>query len=209
MLKILIADDHEIVRRGMKQILQEEFSFAQIEEAADTDTLIEKAICDKWDIVISDLSMPGGGGLAALKVIKEKMPELPVLFFSSYPEDQYAMRVIRAGAYGYINKEAAIEDLTRAVKLILEGKKYISGAIADKIGSSLSGIADAPSHELLSERELSIFIMLATGKSIIEMANSLSLAPTTISTYRSRILTKMNMKTNAELTQYALEHKFI
>jgi DNA-binding NarL/FixJ family response regulator len=209
MLRILIADDHDIVRRGIKQILLEEFSFAHIEEAIDTDSLIDKAINGKWDIVVSDLAMPGGGGLFALQVILEKVPGLPVLFFSTYPEEQYALRVIKAGAAGYLNKNIATEELAKAVRQILSGKKYTTPAIAEILGLSQKGFTETTLHELLSERELSIFIMIAAGQSISEIASKLGLATTTISTYRSRILTKMNLRTNAELTQYAVEHKFI
>jgi len=209
MLKILIADDHEIVRRGIRQILQEEFSFAHIEEAEDTDSLIAKAVKDKWDIIISDLAMPGGGGLVALKTIKEKMPGQRVLFFSTYSEEQYALRVLKAGGDGYLNKESATEELSKAVKEILEGKKYVSKALADNLGIALSEKSGHLPHELLSQREFDIFIMLASGKSLIEIASMLSLASTTVSTYRSRILIKMNLKTNADLTQYAIENKFI
>ena len=209
MLRILIADDHDIVRRGIKQILLEEFSFAHIDEAIDTDSLITKAINEKWDIVVSDLAMPGGGGLFALRVILEKVPDLPVLFFSTYPEEQYALRTIKAGAAGYLNKNVAIEELPKAVRQILSGKKYTTPAIAEKLGLSLKNFGETTLHELLSERELSIFIMLAAGQSISQIASKLDLAATTISTYRSRILTKMNLRTNAELTQYAIENKFI
>ncbi|MES1220304.1 MAG: response regulator transcription factor [Bacteroidota bacterium] len=209
MLKILIADDHEIVRRGIKQILLEEFSFVQIEEADDTGSLVEKALNDDWDIIISDMAMPGGGGLTALKVIKEKAPAIPVLFFSTYSEEQYALRVIKAGANGYLNKETATDELCKAVKQVLAGRIYVSPAIAETLGLSLIEKTPTLPHELLSPRELNIFIMLASGKSVIEIATTLSLASTTISTYRSRILTKLNLKTNADLTLYALEHKFI
>ncbi|MBK5272901.1 MAG: response regulator transcription factor, partial [Bacteroidia bacterium] len=201
-MKILIADDHEIVLRGIRQILMEEFPNAYIDEAVDTDTLIAKAINDKWDIAISDLSMPGGGGIEALKIIQEKKPGLPVLIFSSYPEDQYALRVIKAGAHGFLNKDKAPEELAKAIRQVLEGKKYISNAIAEKIAMSLSGPVETLPHQLLSKRELSIFIMLASGKPITEIATTLSIATTTASTYRSRILDKLNMKTNAQLTQY-------
>jgi DNA-binding NarL/FixJ family response regulator len=209
MLRILIADDHDIVRRGIKQILLEEFSFAHIEEAIDTNSLIAKAINEKWDIIVSDLAMPGGGGLFALRVILEKVPEMLILFFSTYPEEQYALRAIKAGAAGYLNKNVATEELPKAVRQILAGKKYTTSALAEKLGLPLKDFTETTLHELLSERELSIFIMLAAGESISEIASKLNLAATTISTYRSRILTKMNLRTNAELTQYAIEHKFI
>jgi two-component system invasion response regulator UvrY len=209
MLRILIADDHEIVRHGIKQLLLEEFPFAHIEEAIDTETLITKAVNDTWNIVISDVAMPGGGGLVALTTIHEKMPELPVLFLSMHSEEQYALRAIKTGAAGYLNKDIATEELIKAVRLILSGKKYITADIAEKLGLIPTKISDIALHELLSAREISIFKSLAAGQSISEIASRLTLAATTISTYRSRILTKMNMKTNAELTRYAIEYKLI
>ena len=209
MLRFLIADDHEIVRRGVKQILSEEFSFAVIEEAGDTQSLITKALEGEWNIVISDLAMPGGGGLEALRKIREKVPHLPVLILSIYPADQYAIRVIKAGAAGYMNKDTAPDELVKAVEQILSGKKYISEQVAEQLSMSLNLPSDIPFHELLSEREFEVFKMLATGQSITEIASLLQVSATTISTYRSRILTKMNIKTNAQITQYAVEHKLI
>lgn len=209
MLKVLIADDHEIVRRGIKQILREEFSFAHIDEAADTDTLIAKAVANGWDIIISDMAMPGGGGLKALHHIHQEVPEVPVLILSIYPEEQYALRVIKAGAAGYLNKDAAPEELINAVQKILSGKKFITPEVAEQLSASLFQDSEILLHELLSKREFNVFILLAVGKSIGEIAGQLSLGATTISTYRSRILSKMNKKNNAELIQYAIEHKLI
>ena len=209
MLRFLIADDHEIVRRGLKQLLLEEFSFAKIEEAGDTTTLISKALKGEWNIVISDLAMPGGGGLEALRKIKEELPNLPVLILSIYPADQYALRVIKAGAAGYVNKDTAPDELVKAVQHILTGKKYISEEIAEKLSMSLNIPSDVLLHELLSDREIEVFKMLAQGKSITEIASILDVSATTVSTYRSRVLIKMNLKTNAQMTQYALEHKLI
>jgi DNA-binding NarL/FixJ family response regulator len=209
MLRFLIADDHEIVRRGLKQIILEEFSFAHVEEAGDTSTLISKALDGDWSIVISDLAMPGGGGLEALKKIKEKFPHLPILILSIYPADQYAVRVIKAGAAGYVNKDTAPDELVKAVQHILTGKRYISEEVAEQLSISLNLSPDVLVHHLLSDREIEVFKMLAEGKSITDIASILNVSATTVSTYRSRIITKMNLKTNAQMTQYALEHKLI
>jgi two-component system, NarL family, invasion response regulator UvrY len=209
MLKVLIADDHEIVRRGLKQILLEGFSFAHIEEAGDCPGLVEKAIATTWDIVVSDLAMPGGGGLEALKQIKQQVPGLPVLILSIYPEDQYALRVMKAGAAGYLNKDAAPEELVTAVNRILSGRRYITEGIAEKLVRKLDDHDDVPPHDLLSDREWDVFRYLAIGKPVSEISELLTLKSTTVSTYRTRILIKMNMKTNADLIQYALENKLI
>jgi DNA-binding NarL/FixJ family response regulator len=209
MLKILIADDHEIVRLGLKQILLEEFPHAKIDEAGDTDTFIRKAVGGKWDIVISDLSMPGGGGLEALRKIRKQIPELPVLIISIYPEDQYALRVIKAGASGYLNKNVASEELVKAVKRILSGKKYVTNGVANQLADTANESSDALPHELLSERELAVFKLLAKGKPLSEIASRLSVGATTVSTFRWRILDKMKMKSNADIIHYAIEHKLI
>ena len=209
MMKILIADDHEIVRHGLKRTLLEEFSFADIEEAGDATELVNKAVLGKWDIVISDLAMPGGGGITALKKIKEINPDLPVLILSIYPEEQYALRVMNAGGSGYLNKDAAGDELIKAVHKILSGKKYFTDILLEK-SRSLSAIAkDVPLHASLSEREFEVFKQLASGFSIADIAASLSVNPSTVSTYRSRVLEKMNMKSNAELTLYAAEFRII
>ncbi len=208
-MKILIADDHEIVRHGLKRTLLEEFSFAQIEEAGDTPELVKKAVEGEWDLVISDLAMPGGGGITALKKIRDKFTELPVLILSIYPEDQYAFRVLNAGGSGYLNKDAAGDELIKAIHKILSGKKYFSDAILEKFRLGTGRSKDIPLHSTLSEREFEVFRLLAAGNSIAEIAAVLSVNASTISTYRSRILEKMNMKSNAELTLYAAEFKII
>jgi len=208
MLRILIADDHEIVRRGLKQMLLDEFAFLIVTEASDVVELVNKCTGEEWDIVISDLSMPGGGGFAALKAIKKNIPHLPVLILSIYPEEQYALRVLRAGASGYLNKDAAGEELVKAINQILSGKKYMSAKIAELYYSSpLSD--DQLLHEVLSKRELEVFILLASGLSIADIAQSLTVNTSTVSTYRGRILEKMNMKSNAEITKYAIEFRLI
>ena len=209
MLRMLIADDHEIVRRGLKQILAEGFSFAHIDEAGDCPTLVQKALTESWDIIVSDLAMPGGGGLEALKQIKKVSPEMPVLILSIYPEDQYALRVLKAGASGYLNKDAAPEELVVAVQRILSGRRYVTETMAEKIVQTLDEGTNVPAHELLSDREWDVFRFLATGRTVSEICDILSLKSTTVSTYRTRILIKMSLRTNSDIIQYALENKII
>lgn len=206
MKRILIADDHTIVRKGLRQILAEEFTDAQIEEVPDADELVKKVIKEKWDVVISDLTMPGKSGLEAMGEIKQLFPELPVLILSIHPEEQYAIRALRAGAAGYLSKDTAPDELVNAVHRVLQGKKFITLSVAEKIADSFNLDTDKMLHERLSDRELNVFKMIASGKSVTEIAETLSLSATTVSTYRSRIMTKMNMKTNANLTLYAIEN---
>jgi two-component system invasion response regulator UvrY len=209
-MRILIADDHAIVRKGIRQLLVEEYPSAKIEEVGDSESLVAKTNTENWDIVICDLDMPGRSGLDAMQQIRVMHPKLPVLIMSIYPEEQYARRLLKAGAAGYLNKDAATEDLTNAVRQVLQGRKYISpaaaAAIADDTGQER---ADKASHESLSNREFEIFKLIASGKSVSEIAEKLSLSSPTISTHRARILAKMNLRTNAELTRYALDNKLI
>lgn len=209
MIRIIIADDHTVVRRGLKQILLEEFSDALIEEVADAGDLLNKVMSAEWDLVISDLSMPGRSGLDALQQIKQTHPKLPVLILSVYSEDQYALRVLKAGASGYLNKDSAPEELTNAVHRVLLGKKYITSSIAEKLATTLDLDSQKSAHEHLSNREFDVLKLIASGKSISEIADTLSLSITTVSTYRARIMTKMGMKTNADLTLYAIENKLL
>ena len=207
MLRILIADDHEIVRTGLKQILREEYPFALIEDAEDGNVLLEKALNAHWDIVISDLAMPGLNGIEALKKIKENSPSCPVLILSMYPEDQYAIRAVKAGASGYLTKDMAQEELINAVRRILSGKKYFNPSITDQLTSE-SGTHIMP-HDALSDRELIVLKMIGAGKTTSDISQDLNLSPTTVSTYRSRILEKMNMKSNAEITRYVIENHLL
>ena len=207
MIRILIADDHTIIRRGLTQILLEEFPDAKITEVADGMQLLKQVRIGKWDIVISDLSMPGSNGLETLKQIKDELPKLPVLILSMHPEDQYAIRVLRAGASGYLNKEGAPDELIKAVRQILGGRRYISPAVAEKLAEDLNQDSTKALHETLSDREFHVLKLIASGKTVSEIAEILSLSVATVSTYRARILQKMNMKTNAELTHYAIENK--
>jgi two-component system, NarL family, invasion response regulator UvrY len=209
MMRILIADDHAIVRRGLSEILLEEYPSAFVEEVGDADTLLNRALAENWDIVISDLMMPGRSVLEILQQIKQHAPQLPVLILSIFPEEQYATRVLKAGASGYINKDAAPTELVKAVQRILQGRKYITPNIAEMLASDLTLATDKAPHELLSDREFHVMKLLAEGKTISDIAEMLSLSPTTISTYRARIMEKMKMRANAELARYALENRLI
>lgn len=209
MIRILIADDHALIRRGLKDILLEEFTNASISEVNDAESLLKEVRNSEWDIIITDLTMPGRSGLEALQEIKKQYPKLPVLVLSAHSEDQYALRVLKAGAAGYLMKESVPEELVIAVNKALQGKKYITLSLAEKLASSFDINTDKSPHEILSDREFEVFKMLASGKSVSEIGEVLFLSSTTISTYRSRILTKMNIKNNAGLTQYAIENNLM
>ena len=207
MKKILLADDHSFIRLGLIQILKDEYPSVEIKEVADGESLVKEVMKQNWDLVISDLDMPGRSGLEALEQIKLFKPALPVLILSIYPEELYAVRVLKAGAAGYMNKNAAPYELITAVERILSGKKYITHEIAEKLLINLD--ADKKPHELLSNREFEIFKLLAIGKTIKQISESLSLAMTTVSTHRSRIMGKLHFTTNSELTRYAITHHII
>ncbi len=209
MLRILIADDHSVVRKGLRQILLDEFPTAKIEEVPDAEELIKKVMSDKWDVVVSDLSMPGRSGLDALQQIKLSFPQLPVLILSIHPEEQYALRALKSGASGYLSKDTAPDELVKAVQKVLLGKKYISQSIAEKLANNFSSDSTLFPHENLSDREFDVMKLLANGKSVSEIADMLFLSVTTVSTYRARVMVKMNLKSNADLTKYALENKLI
>lgn len=205
MLKILIADDHEIIRKGLKLILLEEFTFAQIEEASDGETLVQKALSKPWDIVISDISMPRMTGLEALKLIRQQNETLPVLILSIQPEEQYTKRVLQMGASGYLGKQAATSELVNAVKIILQGRHYIPPAARHAF--AMKNEPSEQAHEALSTRELEVLRLIAGGETVKKIAEKLQIGITTVSTYRARILEKMQLKSNAELTRYALDNK--
>lgn len=206
MFRILIADDHSIVRKGVRQILSEGFPDAEIEEVADAESLIKKVIDKDWDVVLSDLSMPGRSGLDALPQIKQINPKLPVLIMSIHSEEHYAIRVLKAGASGYLSKDLAPEELVGAIKRVISGKRYITAAVAEKLANIIDNGDNKNLHENLSDREFAVFKLLAVGKSLTEIAESMFLSITTVSTYRSRILVKMNMKSNAEITLYTIKN---
>jgi two-component system invasion response regulator UvrY len=209
MLKIILADDHAVVRQGVKKILADTFSQATFGEAQNAHELLEMVRTDHWDIVVLDLTMPGGNGLEALKQIKHDHPLLPVLILSMFPEDQYAVRTIRAGAAGYLNKESAPEELVQAIRKILRGGEYISAAVADELVLYARHEDDLPPHKHLSDREYQVLCLIASGKEVKEISSELSLSAKTISTYRSRLMEKMNLKTNAELTYYAIQNGLV
>ena len=209
MIRILIADDHAVVRKGLKQILIDDFPSCEIEEVSNTEELILKVMKSNFDVVISDLSMPGRSGMEALQYIKQHYPKLPVLILSMHAEEHYALRVLKAGASGYLGKDSASTELVKAVNRVLLGKKYITSTIAEKLASSLDRDSDKLPHEYLSDREFEVLKMLANGKSVSDIAELLTLSITTVSTYRARIMSKMNLKTNADLTLYAVQHKLI
>ncbi len=207
MKRIILADDHSIIRRGLIQIIKDEYPFAEIQEVSDGESLVKEVTLHQWDLVISDLDMPGRSGLEALEQIKLIKPTLPVLILSIYPEDLYAVRVLKAGASGYLNKNSAPEELITAIHRIALGKKYITPEIAEKLLIHID--TDKQPHETLTNKEFEIFKLLAIGKTITQIAESLSVALTTVSTHRGRIMTKLNLSTNSELTRYAIAHHII
>lgn len=209
MLRILIADDHTIVRRGLKQILLDEFPDTLVMEAADGTELLKKAQAEKPDIVFTDVTMPGISGIDVLKQLKEEFPELPVLVLSMHSEDQYALRVLRAGAAGYITKESAPDELIKAVRQILAGKRYITASVADKLAENLDQDSHKTLHEALSDREFDVFKLIASGKTVSEIGDLFSLSVTTVSTYRARVLQKLRLHNNAELVRYAIENNLV
>jgi two-component system invasion response regulator UvrY len=209
MRRILIADDHSVVRKGLKQILKGEFPSAHIEEADNAEDLLKKVMAEEWDMVISDISMPGKSGLDVLAQIRQVHPKLPYLVLSMYPEEQYAIRVLKAGASGYLNKDSLPEELLKAVNRVLSGKKYITPSTAEKLASTFGQNGSDFTHESLSNREFEVLKLLAAGKSVSDIAEQLSLSASTISTYRARIMIKMNLKTNADLILHAVNHKLI
>ena len=207
MKRIILADDHSFIRLGLIQILKDEYPSVEIKEVSDGEMLIKEITLHDWDLVISDLDMPGRNGLEALEQIKLIKPDLPVLILSIYTEDLYAVRVLKAGASGYMNKNAAPYELITAVQRISLGRKYITPEIAEKLLIQIDVIKNP--HETLSNRELEIFKLLAIGKTVTQIAESLSLASTTVSTHRSRMLEKLNLSSNAELARYAIAHLII
>jgi DNA-binding NarL/FixJ family response regulator len=209
MIRILIADDHAIVRKGINQILSEGFPDAEIDEVANAEAMISKIMESEWDVIISDLSMPGRSGLEAIPQIKQINPKLPVLIMSIHSEDHYAIRVLKAGGSGYLSKDLAPDELVTAVKRVLTGKKYITSNVAEKLASMVDKDDDKPLHQMLSDREFTVLQLLGSGKSLSEIAESMILSINTVSTYRSRILVKMNLKNNTDITLYCIENKLM
>jgi DNA-binding NarL/FixJ family response regulator len=206
MIRVLIADDHPIVRRGVRQILAEEKDIGVPGEAKDSREALEAACNQEWDLVILDLTMPGRGGLDILKEIKERKPKLPVLILSVHSDAAYAVRALKCGALGYLTKESAPEELVKAIRSILGGRRYLGQAITEKVAERLSLALGALPHEKLSNREFAVMRLLSSGTSVRETAMKLSLSPKTVSTYRARIIQKLGLKTTADLVRYVIEH---
>lgn len=209
MIKILIADDHAIVREGLKQIVQETSDMVVAGEAVDGSEVLEQIRKYDYDIVVLDISMPGLNGLDILKQMKRESPKLPTLILSMHPEEQYAIRALRAGASGYLTKESVPDQMISAIRKIVGGGKYISPTLGEKLASYLETDIEKPPHETLSDREYQIMLMIARGKRLVDIGEELFLSHKTISTYRSRILEKMKMKSNSELIHYAIKNGLV
>ena len=209
MIRILIADDHRIVREGLKQILAETPDMIVVDEASNGQEVLGKVWENDYDVLLLDISMPGRSGLDILKQLKNERPKLAVLVLSMYSEEQYAIRALRAGASGYMTKESAPDELIEAIRKVSTGRKYISPTVAEKLAVSLEANDERPAHENLSDREYQVMCMIASGKTIKTIADELSLSVKTVSTYRTRILEKMRMKNNAELTHYSIQNRLV
>ncbi len=209
MKKFLIVDDHSIVRQGLMHLLTAAYPGCVYGEAQNTSELFKQLHENKWDLLVLDITLPGRSGLEALQELRPDYPKLPVLVLTAQAEDIYASRVLKAGADGFMNKESAAEELVNAVRKLLGGGKYISPALAERLAFDLRSDDQKELHERLSDREYQVLCLIASGKTVSEIAESLLLSPKTISTYRARILEKMNMKTNAELTHYAIYNRLV
>lgn len=209
MRKVLIVDDHEVVRDGVKRLLEEHPGDVACGEAGTPDEAILMALADDWDAVVLDLSFAGKSGLEVLKTLRQTRPRLPVLVLTMHSEEQYARRAFRAGAAGFITKDSPRAELSRAIQKVMEGGKYFSPALAERLVIDLERGVDRPPDETLSDREFQVMRLIASGKTLSEIASLLSLSDKTISTYRARLMEKMGMRTNAELTHYAIQNKLV
>ena len=205
-MRILIADDHAIVRKGLRQIA-EQMAQMSVGEASNGQEVLAKLREDRWDVLVLDISMPGGNGLDVLQEVKHLNPDLPVLVLSVHPEDQYAMRVLKAGASGFMNKDCAPDDLLQAIQKVMAGGKYISPTLAERLAYEISGNHDKKPHEILSDREYRVLVMIGSGKSVSEIAVELALSVKTVSTYRARVLEKLNLRNNADLIRYVIDQQ--
>ena len=209
MIKILIADDHAIVREGLKQIVAEEKDMLVAGEAGDTNEMFDLLKKEEFTIIILDISMPGRSGLEALKFLKKNYPEVPTLILSMFSEEQYGLRALKAGAAGYLKKVSAPTELVSAIRKIVSGGKYINQSLAERLADEYDSDRKERMHDKLSNREYQIMCLIASGKSAEEIAHDLSISINTVYSYRNRILEKMHLKSNVELTQYALQNKLI
>lgn len=205
-IRVLIADDHAIVRQGLRQILSDTPDLTVSGEAENGVQAVQMVRAGEWDVVLMDVSMPDRNGIDALKLIKKEHPRLPVLILSMYPEEQYAIRALKAGAAGYLTKQSAPELLVTAIRQVASGKKYVSPSLAEELANAIGDDCERPPHEKLSDREYQTLCMIASGKTPAEIAEALNLSVKTVSVYRARLLEKMNLRNNAELTHYGLKH---
>ena len=208
-MRVLIADDHPIFRAGLREVLAKDPEVKSIGEADDGHKALALARKAQWDVMVLDITMPGKDGLEVLQDLRRERPSLPVLVLSAHPEDQMALRLLRAGAAGYLTKDKAPETLLIAIRKVLRGEKYISEALAEKTTLQVISETPGPLHDTLSNREYQVLCMIASRKSIQEIGEALFVSARTVSTYRARLLEKMNMKSNTELLRYALEHKLL
>ncbi|HZN85437.1 MAG TPA: response regulator transcription factor [Burkholderiales bacterium] len=208
-MKVLIADDHPVVRRGLRQMLDAESDLSVVVEAKDGHEVIDQSARVPWDVAVLDYNMPGKGGIELVKELRRRYPDRPVLVLSMYPEDRYALRLLKAGAAGYLNKESAADELVGALRKVAGGGRYVSAALGEKLAQAMAGDGDAPAYEKLSDREYQIMWLIASGKTVGEVARQLFLSPNTVSTYRSRIFAKLGVKNNSELMRYAIRHQLV
>ena len=209
MINILIADDHAIVREGLKQILADMADMVVTGEAADGQEALRKARTEAWDVLVLDITMPGRTGFDILQALKQEHPDLPVLVLSMHAEEQFAVRALKAGAAGYLTKESAPDELVKAIRQVVAGRKYVSANLAELLALSLDSATDQPRHATLSDREFQVMRLLAVGMTATQIAEGLALSVKTISTYRTRILEKLDLKNTAEIIHYAIQHRLI
>ena len=209
MIKAIVCDDHPIFREGLKKIIGQSRDITIADEVNDGTALMEKAEAHRYDLVILDISLPGVNGLDVLKDLRRAGHEMPVLILSMHPEEQYAVRALRAGASGYVAKASVPEELLAAIRKVAAGRKYVSPSLAEQLASELDGSADKPPHEKLSDREFQIMRLIASGRKVKEIAADLHLSPATVGTYRARILSKLGLQSNAELIHYTIENKLL
>ena len=208
-MKVLIVDDHAVVRRGMISLLEEHLKEVEFGEASEARSALEAVKKEQWDLVIVDISMPGRNGLELIQDIKLERATLPILVISSHPEKDYALRALKLGAAGYVSKQSAADILVTAVLRVLSGRRYISSALAEQLAGAMAGEVSGTSHETLSNRELQVLRLIALGRTVKEISAELALSAKTVATYRSRIAEKMGLSSNVELTRYAMQHHLV